>query len=237
MHLSIVIQLPFPLEKGDIDPNTVAALNKFRDKVVNGRLVKTWRTRAELEPLVLKSLIHAFNDLPQVGWIRGNNAASDAVLEQSNKALQENADLRSELARLSKVAKPEIEDLADFDSQFEFRYQTSSHNLRGSVLRTNGTASLTWRQIFIGLAGQLDRAKTDVFILYGVKEAMREAGIRDTPDSLNETDKIRIKVQFIALGLIQTTVSKTTQGGVAEFLSLTDKGRRAFIEGMVVRKQ
>lgn len=225
-----------PVGKSDIAPNVVEALNKFREKVMTGRLVKSWSNRQELEPLVLKSLIHAFNDFPQVGWIRGNNAASDTVLEQSNKALQENAELRAEISRLRKMEAPQFKDLADFDSRFEFRYQTKYHDSRGSSKYTDRTASLTWRQIFLGVAGQLDQPRTDVCIFDGIKEAMRDGGVDYTPVNLNESDKIRIKVQLVALGLIQTQVSKTIQGGVAEFLTLTNKGRVTFIDGMVVRK-
>lgn len=225
-----------PVGKSDVDPSVITALNKFREKVMTGRLVKTWGNRQELESLVLKSLIHAFNDLPQVGWIRGDNVASDKVLEQSNKALQENAELRAEVARLRNAEIPKFENIADFDSQFEFRYREKYHDLRGSVTYADRTATLTWKQIFLGVAGQLDMARTDVFILYGIKEAMKEAGIGHKPVFLNDSDKIRIKVQLVALGLVKTHVSKTTNGGVAEFLTLTDKGRVAFMDGMVVRK-
>ncbi|WP_296639720.1 DUF4062 domain-containing protein [Roseinatronobacter sp.] len=223
-----------PVGKSDIDSSVVEALNRFREKVMTGRLVKSWRNRQELEPLVLKSLIHAFNDFPQIGWIRGDSAATDTILEQSNKILQENSELRSEIAKIRETEIPKFEDIAGLDSQFEFRYQTSSR-YNGRLNYTDRRASLTWSQIFIGVAGQLDQARTDIFIYYGVKEAMKEAGIGFKPSSLDETDKIRIKVQLVALGLIQTHVSKTTQGGVAEFLTLTNMGRNAFIEGMVIR--
>lgn len=210
--------------KSDIDSNVVTALNNFREKVMSGRLIKTWSSRQELEPLVLKSLIHAFNEFPQIGWIRGDSAASDAVLEQSNKALQENAALRAEIAQLRKTELPQFEDLADLDSQFEFRYRSRHHD-RGRTTYSDRAASLTWKQIFLSVAGQLEKAKPDVAIFDGVKEAIKESGIGYTPSSLNESDKIRIKVQLVALGLINARVSKTTKGGVEEFLTLTEKGR------------
>lgn len=225
-----------PVGKSDVAPHIVDALKKFREKVMTGRLVKSWGSRSELEPLVLKSLIHAFNDYPQVGWIRGDNAASDTVLEQSNKALQENAELRAEISQLRKTEAPKFDDIADFESPFKFRYQTGYGGSYGSTNRIDRVASLTWKQIFLGVAGQLDQARTDSFILYGIREAMKEANSGYTPVSLDESDKIRIKVQLVALGLIRTQVSKTTQGGVAEFLILTDKGRAVFMDGMVVRK-
>lgn len=225
-----------PVGKSDVAPDVLDALTRFRQKVMTGRLVKSWSSRQELEPLVLKSLIHAFSEFPQIGWIRGDSAASDILLEQSNKALQENAELRVEIEKLRKTEIPQFEDIADFESQFEFRYQTRYTDNRGSAKYTDRTASLTWKQIFLGVAGQLDQARTDAFIFYGVKEAMKEACINYSPASLDESDKIRIKVQLVALGLIETHVSKTTKGNVAEFLLLTDKGRITFMDGMVVRE-
>jgi hypothetical protein len=217
--------------KSDIDPKVAQSLSAFREKVMKGRLVKTWRTRQELEPLVLKSLLHAFNDFPQVGWIRGDNAATDTVLEQSNNALLENAELKRKISQLELIKSPNIENIADFDDIFEFKYKTL---YKGDYY--SHSASLTWKQIFLGVAGQLGQARTDYYILLGVKEALRSCDHDFIPDTLDETDKIRIKVQLISLGLIKTFVSETTSKGVAEFIALTDKGYTMFIEGMVVRK-
>jgi hypothetical protein len=226
-----------PVGKSDLNPGTLDALNRFKKKVMTGRLVKSWGNRQELEPLVLKSLIHAFNDFPQVGWIRGDSAANHIVLEQSNKALQENAELRAEIGKLRKIVSPQFEDIADLESQFEFRYQSRYQDSRGSTHYTSRVASLSWKQIFLGVAGQLDQARTDQIIFYGIKESMKEAGIGYTPANLDESDKIRIKVQLVALGLLRTDVSQTTKGGIAEFLTLTDTGRVAFMDGMIIRKQ
>lgn len=225
-----------PVWKSDVDSSVVQALDSFRNKVMNGRLVKSWKNRQELEPLVLKSLIHAFNDFPKIGWIRGDSAASEMILQQSNEALQENVKLKTEIARLLKSQTPIIENMADLSDSFEFRYESSYVSQSRGTVYTSRKATLTWMQIFLGVASQLDRARTDAFILYGIKEAMIEAGNEYVPARLNDMDKTRIKVQFIALDLIQARVSKTLQGGVEEFLSLTDKGRAMFIEGMVVRK-
>lgn len=64
-----------PLGKSDVAPDLVKRLNKFREKVMRGRLVKQWTTRENLEPLVLKALVHAFHHHPGVGWIRANAAS------------------------------------------------------------------------------------------------------------------------------------------------------------------
>ena len=226
-----------PVGKSDVDPKVVEALDKFREKVMTGRLVKTWGSREELEPLVLKSLMHAFKYFPQVGWIRGDSAASDSLLEQSNKTLQENAELKEELQMLRASGSAEIEDIADLDDTFTVRLTTTHYN-RGSPGRsyTRRTIDLTWSQIFVAVAGKLDNAKTDAAITSALKEAANEVNFGYNISSMNDTDKVTIKVQLEALGLINTQVGQTTEGGVAEFLTLTPKGRNLFIQNRVVRK-
>ncbi|MBB5665115.1 hypothetical protein GGE68_003329 [Rhizobium leguminosarum] len=226
-----------PLGKSDIDPKVTAALVAFRTKVMNGRLVKTWTSRQGLEPLVLKALMHAFNQMPQVGWIRGDAAANDQVLEQSNKALQENTALRAELTMLKSVASPNYEGLADLDDTFTIRYRSRYRGARDlNYSYTDRSDSLTWRQIFLPLAAALGTAKTDAVILVAIKEAMKEANRLHSPYDMNDTDAARIKAQFVALALIKTQVSSLATGGYAEFLSLTKRGMEVYMDNIVVRK-
>lgn len=225
-----------PVGKSDIDPKIIEALNTFRQKVMTGRLVRSWGNRQELEPLVLKSLIHAFNDFPQVGWIRGDNAASDVILEQSNKALQENAELRDRLAKFQAENRVKVDDIAGLDDSFTIRLTTSFYTRNHGTSYTDRTLELTWRQIFTAVAGELEKAKTDAAIVAAIREAANEVGFGYKISSMNDTDKVTIKVQLEALGLIRSQVSQTTQGGVAEFLSLTPNGRQQFIQNRVVRK-
>lgn len=224
-----------PVGKSDVTPEVVASLNAFRNKVMSGRLVRGWTTRQSLEPLVLKSLIHVFNDMPQTGWIRGDAAASERLIEQSNTVLQENAVLRAEIAELRSSSALEIPDIASLDDSVDIRCRT--RRLFGREYRyTDRTITLTWRKIFLSLAGNLEKPKIDVVIVSSFREAAKEVGCEFTPSDMSDTDRIRVKVQFIALGLIKTRVSSTTNGSVAEFLSLTDKGMSIFINGMVTRK-
>lgn len=223
-----------PYEKSEVDPLARESMDRFRVKVMSGRLVREWSSRQELEALVLKSLVHAFNDVPQVGWIRGDSAASNDLLEQNNHLLLENSSLKSKLSKMTEERPLSFEDLADLDDEFTVRYQYTNRRT-STVTYPNISVNLTWRQIFIGVGAQLDKAKTDISIKEGVAEAISEAGSHKLT-FINDLDRVKIKVQLVALGLIETRVSKTTQGGVAEFLSLTSKGRALFYENMVVRK-
>ncbi|MGK9261201.1 DUF4062 domain-containing protein [Sinorhizobium meliloti] len=227
-----------PVGKSDIKPDLAIALKAFRDKVMTGRLVRTWTNRQELQLVVIKSLMHAFSAYPQVGWIRGNAAANDQVLEQSNKALQENAELRAEMAKLKAERQPRFADIADLDDTVEIRYRTRHNSSRSSIKYTyaDRITVLTWRQMFLPLAAELSTSKTDSVIFSAFKLAMQESGNEYKPYDMNDMDSAKLKAQFVALGLIKTFVGKTTQGGYAEFLSLTETGRSVFMEDIIARK-
>ncbi|RAK16921.1 uncharacterized protein DUF4062 [Salipiger aestuarii] len=223
-----------PLGKSETTQEAIDALNSFREKVMDGRLVRMWNTRQDLEPLVLKALIHAFNDLPQQGWIRGDTAASDETLAQANKALQENAELKGKLAELKNKSEPAIEGLANLSSTFSVRCRRKARRSNGSPHYYDEPFGATWADLFVSIAGCLTRPMVDVVIVKGVQALAEDWGLAEVT-SMYDADRVTIKAQLLALGLIEARQSKATQGGVQEFLSLTDKGRRLFLEMRVVR--
>ena len=218
----------------DLDPELVEALKNFRQKVMEGRLVKPWTNRQDLQLAVLKSLMHAFSAYPQIGWIRGDAAASDRVLEQSNKALQDNAALREEIGRLKSAESIKHENLADLDEKITVRYQHYARYRAGPGRYEDTSIELTWRQIFLSLASKLSTPKTEGVITQAIKIAAKEKDVEGL-SYLNQTDIATIKVQLAALGLITLRVSKTTEGGTAEFISLTEQGRQAFISDKIIK--
>ncbi|MNS81782.1 hypothetical protein D3C72_1155040 [compost metagenome] len=210
------------------------ALSAFRTKVMAGRLVSPWRDQQSLELTVLKALMHAFNDFPKIGWIRGDAIATRETIEKSNRLLEENAVLKENLTSALSSSSPQLENLAELDDLFEFRY-TYRREGKYAPSYPSGKKKLSWRSIFLGVGAQLDVPRTAVLIASGVKAAMKDAD-GSAMHSLDETDRTRIKIQLEALGLISSRVSKSTDGKYAEFLSLTNLGKRTLVEGLAVRK-
>lgn len=226
-----------PVAKSDTEPKVYAALQAFRHKVMSGRLVKTWTSRQNLEPLVLKALMHAFNQMPQVGWIRGDAAASDQILEQANKALQDNAALRAELTMLKGIPAPKFENLADLGDNIQVHYRTQ-HRSYGSAKVTyyDRVTTLNLRDIFLEVAAELSTAKTDVTISLVAKKLIKHAAGDADVSSVDNMDVARIKAQFMALGLISGQTGTSVKGTVHEYLSLTPAGKSAYMEAVVLRK-
>ena len=217
--------------KSDVDPNVAESLAFFRNKVMSGRLVRTWRSREGLEPLVLKALMHAFNDAPQVGWIRANAATSEEVLLQANAALTANAELRERIKKFE-TAKPfNVGPVAGLDEVVKIRYRYrlgSGYN--------EATAEVTWIEIAVGFGGVLDVSySTSWTIDQAFAFSLKRRGSTRSGIDVNDVDAKIIRVQMEALGIISAQISKNAKGGYSEFLSLTAKGRGLFLSEMVVR--
>lgn len=227
-----------PVGKSDVHPEVAAALKAFREKVQSGRLVKEWKNRSQLEGLVIKSLIRAFDEFPQVGWIRGDSAASEATLEQSNRIIQENLELREQLSQFKSGPSIEIDDIADLDDHFSvsYEYQLDSADGYDWIDRTT-KQDLTWRQIFCSVAGQLNQPGTEGSIRDGLKVVIKKLNPDIELNGIDESDIITIKVQLIALNLVKSELIKSKNGNTTEFLSLTEKGRAVFFAETVVRKK
>lgn len=222
------------VDNSDIEPRLAAALKAFKEKVMSGRLIKTWTNRTDLQLAVFQSLMLAFSTYPQIGWIRGDAAANQDTLEQSNAILQENARLRAELAKSKAFSAEKFVDLADLDDEVEIRYSYRSRSPSGSIY-PDTSAKFTWRSLFVALASKLTAPRTEAIIIDALKMAAEQNGAR-APYLMNGTDKATIKVQFLALGLIAARVSMSTDGKPAEFLTLTESGKQVYISNKVVRK-
>ncbi len=89
-----------PVEKRD-DENR-GLLEKFRDKVSDGRLCKMWHTSSELVSSVIISLGEEVADNPQIGWTRGNIEDSVELLSQINGLHKEKESIEKEYNELKK---------------------------------------------------------------------------------------------------------------------------------------
>ena len=117
----------------------------------------------------------------------------------------------------------EVEEIADLDDTFTVRLNTFYFTPSKGTDYTDRTIDLTWRQIFVAVVGELNKAKRDVAITSALIGAANEVDFGYKIFCMNDTDKVTIKVQLEALGLIITRVRRTTKGGVGEFFDTYSK--------------
>lgn len=220
-----------PVAKSDTDEEAQKALESFRAKVKTGRLVREWKDLHELQSVVLKGLSAAFNDFPQVGWVRGNTIASEDLISKNTALLESNATLVAENSHLKEIQSKKPVNLADIHSKLIFPFIVSNWNSRADRYdRTSRNIDTTWHEFFLIFAPLLKLPKTDSVFELALKEHF---GIKGSYD-ISERQKAILKAQYTALGLISTRVANTNQGSRAEFLELTPEALEYLQRSLIV---
>jgi hypothetical protein len=225
-----------PLGKSEKEPAARQKLQKFRDKVSTGRLVKFWKSAAELPGLVSINLSRIMNASPAVGWVRANKPASEDLLNEINDLRKMNALLDGALRALK--PPPPMEDLAGLDEEISVRGHYKDQYSRG---RKPWSGKTTWREVFGYVSPYLAKYPSD----YDVEEILAKALLGDRyagsePDLDNQLFQT-IAVQLMALGLVKIAYSQPTSGLMANIAtqpgvwSLTAAGEQLMMELRAVR--
>jgi hypothetical protein len=230
--------------KSELDATSRQKLQEFREEVSKGRLVKFWNSASELPGLVALSLSRTIKTYPAVGWVRANQMPTTELLSEINDLRKRNAELESEVRALRGKQLINIENLASFDDAFKV-YGTYRYN-RGNN-SSDWTVITTWREMFGFIAPYLIRHPSDDTVKFVLKKGLigifsndKDGNIQKYGQTIYDSDiddqiYQTVKIQFIALGLVDVTYSKTVQGGMALFWTLTRRGLATMMEVRTVR--
>lgn len=230
-----------PFGKSEQDPDLRKRLICFKDKVMDGRLVKFWSGAAELPGLVALSLTKTIKTYPAVGWVRASNVANENILSEINELRKQNSDLQSTVEVLEQKTSNSaaIEGIADIDSDYlvhgVYRVIRSGYSTREYTFECN----VSWRKMFSLIAPYLIQNPNDSAVKHQLARSLKEFQTGSDSGSsitINDQEFRTIAIQFQAYGLIKTRYSKTTKGGMALFWSLTSRGEQLMIESRVVRE-
>jgi len=213
-----------PVAKSETDKGARKRLQAFREKVSAGRLVKFWKSPAELLQQVVLSLTHAFKAHPRLGWVRGGSTSNSALLEQINDLRQRNDDLQKQLADIAAAQPLAMElNLADAESLFKLH---GSYSEGGRS--TSWSCELSWNQIIAVLGPHMLNPLADAHVSLMLAAAARSFVQRTTGSNarMNLTALDTIKVQLLALGYIDV------RGG---FWQLTDLGKQVMFRTRTVK--
>lgn len=217
-----------PAGKTDQNQKLAKALIRFRDRVSKNRLVKFWDTAEQLPGIVALSLQKTIKTYPAVGWIRGDTAASNELLNEVNELQKKNQELTRTILELRNENMVEIPNLAGLDQSF---------GLHGDYIdsrsgRTNPwRVSLSWGKIFRLISPYLMEHPSDSLVQKKLRfYAAQAAGKSERDFTLGNEVFQTVKVQLMALGLVDITYSKTIKGDRALFWSLTKKGKSLMIQ-------
>ena len=227
-----------PLGKSEKDPVKREMLNNFRDKVSTGRLIQFWTNPEELAGKVATSLGLTIMQTPAVGWVRANLQSTAEALQQENELRKELATLKKYVSQIEKE-REETKSLKNMSSLEDIitirfthvKWSTSIHQ----DIHTKYETPLSWGVLFESIAPRLmdypneDKARTIVETILGEKNNITSGRI-----AINKEDFDTIKIQLIALELIKVSYEKTVNGGMALFWQLTSKGHALMMQRRTV---
>jgi hypothetical protein len=220
-----------PLGKSEQSPELRYRLERFREKVSKGRLVRYWNAAAELPGIVALSLSKTIKAHPALGWIRADRAASDDLLTQMNEVRKQNFELSQALSQLTAAPKLKELNLAELDEAVEV---SGKYRHKGS----SGiwTVKPTWKQIFGFLSPYLIQHPSALTVKNVLAKALYAlSGRLGLLDSLSDQDFQTISVQLRALGLVEIRYLKNTAGGMGLFWSATPEGENLMLELRTVK--
>ncbi len=213
-----------PTNKTDKNPELALKLEQFKDNVKTGRMVKFWKSSEELPGLVALSLISTMKMFPAIGWIRANQAGSIELLNEINILRKENENLKQQVRPLelafdaSKLVS--MHNIVELDGT----YYSLQHG------NTTWKKSFTWNEVFSVISPYLLEWQNDL----SVKLAIRKFCISSLPNiqnpTLNDLSFQKLKVQFLAYGLIEIKTLNTRDGKTALFWHLTNSGKQKMFE-------
>jgi hypothetical protein len=230
-----------PHGKSEKDPASQEKLNRFRDKVRTGRVVKPWKAASELPALVALSLLQTIKMFPAVGWVRADKAANVDVLSEINVLRKRNDELRNQATALTEqlaiiTSSPVFKDLAGLDEEVDLRGKYYSRYYKGD---RDWFITTTWRKIFAHISPYLVSHPASDAVKSILKSALfddrSKTDDQGVAQDLNDQDFQTVGVQLKALGLVTIDYTKTTISGMGLFWSFTAKGERLMLELRTVR--
>ena len=228
-----------PFGKSEQDPELRDKLLSFKDKVMDGRLVKFWKGAGELPGLVALSLTKTIKMYPAVGWVRADNIASEDILNDINELRKQNTSLQSALSNAEQQQKPSVEGIADIDSSVTINGSYKTQQMGYSPRNHTFGSEITWRNLFALISPYLVENPNDSSVKTKLAASLKETSTGNTSGystTINDQEFKTITIQLKAYGLINTRYSKTTKGGMALFWSLTQRGEQLMIESRVIRE-
>ena len=216
-----------PLGKSDVDSELQRKLETFREKVKTSRVVKLWNNASELPGLVALSLSKTIKVYPAIGWVRASNVVSGELLADLNELRKENTSLKTTVSQLESQTAPKDTNLASLDDEFTLQLGWSDYVPR-KRWRSAGEVNSTWKEMFSCISPDLQTRPSEQSVSTSLGSVLYRRHLNpldaDQVVMVAHEDFQTIRIQFTALGLISTTYTKSTMGGMALFWSLTKKG-------------
>ena len=223
----------------EVDREARERLNAFRKKVETGRTCKYWSTAAELGGLVSRAIAIATRDKPAEGWLRGRFVAGPELLAQLNDLPDENETLKADIAGL-RLSAPE--DAKDYQGGEDLIRIYGTYGLQSNITEFGSwEARPSWNEIFFEIGplmyDECEEKKMGAILARGfVSWDTNVIGEKTRYVSLDSGVLQTIKIQLLALGLIQKSSKKHGLNDLGTYWKLTPYGETYLLKLRALRK-
>lgn len=245
---SVVLRNDFIKKKSELlgEECTIenANVSKYYDfkNLVMSKIVREVSDCKDIMLAVHTTLKDFMEEYEFVGWVRSNDTELNAdLLNQLNDMNKAVSTLKEEKNRL-KLELDNLEQNFESNLAFEDQYITIEGKYREyfgqlgnrSSVEHSVSKEITWDKMFLLWAPRLFTTLNIVSAQKQLEYALKDYMGRyfDMNDNLFQT----IKIQYHALGLIKAYEARTTSGGTAEFIKLTEKGKNYLIQKSAITK-
>ena len=212
-------------------------LFSFRDKAMTGRLVKFWNVASELPGLVALGVTKTIKMYPAIGWVRANIVSNEGILLELNDLRKENVALQKSINEARATTQLNLIDIADFESNHTVNGEYKVYKQGFATREYSFKSEVSWAEMFSLISPYLVEYCSESSVESKLATCLLEReGKSGSFVRINEQEFKTIKIQLEAYGLIKSESLKTIKGTMANFWSLTDKGKKIMIESRIVRK-
>ena len=230
-----------PVGKTDKNPEKSKKLAAFLD-LVQQKMCKSYQNPQDLGSVASRSIIKLIKKHPAIGWIRANNLTSEESSKEILDLRKQVDDLKDQLYKQKNFAPPGSEGLEQGDDIFELRYHYTENMWESMVNADDGSIEFTWDEVFSILSPlMVDEASEPRLrdeIVKVIREQTKEKeNHRPANVEMNRTDFQTIKVQMIALGLIEKSDKKRSIKDTEVYWKLTPFGENKMMELKALKKK
>ena len=187
-----------PMKNFDADATLLAKLEAFREKVKTGRMIRYWTNRDQLIAGMMQAIVKAISTYPATGWIRGDAAASNEIMQQIVQLRAAYDELLSTYNDLVSAESAKIDGLATLSDTFPIRYRYFRNGNQA-----NDVLTIEWREILKIIGPNLYSASGPSLITKNLKSYISERYTNRTYITITEMDADTIKIHLAALGLLK----------------------------------
>jgi len=168
-----------PFGKSEKDETLRNKLFSFRDKVMDGRLVKFWTAAKELPGLVALSMTKTIKMYPATGWVRANNVANEDILVELNDLRKENSTLQKSLNDNQAQSALDVTDIADIESEFTVHGKYKVYRQGFQTRDYTFESVISWKEMFSLLSPYLVEYYNELSVESKLASCLLGEGQRD----------------------------------------------------------